>query len=109
VFWSSEQNIIDPQSLNSYSYANDNPITSSDPTGKFSAPGYAQGVIQGITAQAIAIAQLVLALSTQPTQTTIAIANSIASLAGNPQVIGQLLLSSALEMRTRYAAMESPC
>jgi RHS repeat-associated protein len=29
----SQQNLKDPQSLNSYSYANDNPITKSDPTG----------------------------------------------------------------------------
>ena len=30
-----QQVLTDPQSLNSYSYANDNPITKSDPTGKF--------------------------------------------------------------------------
>jgi RHS repeat-associated protein len=30
----SQQNLRDPQSLNSYAYANDNPITKSDPTGK---------------------------------------------------------------------------
>jgi RHS repeat-associated protein len=29
-----QQALTDPQSLNSYSYANDNPITKSDPTGK---------------------------------------------------------------------------
>ncbi len=34
VFWSIKQNITDPQSLNSYSYANNNPIAKSDPTGK---------------------------------------------------------------------------
>jgi RHS repeat-associated protein len=33
VFWTS-MNIADPQSLNSYSYANDNPVTKSDPTGR---------------------------------------------------------------------------
>ena len=32
VFWGA-QNIADPQSLNSYSYTNDNPISKSDPTG----------------------------------------------------------------------------
>jgi RHS repeat-associated protein len=31
----SQQNLRDPQSLNSYAYANDNPITKSDPNGKF--------------------------------------------------------------------------
>src|SRR6516165_3177944 len=38
VFWSQEQNLRDPQSLNSYSYAQDNPITSNDPDGKQTAP-----------------------------------------------------------------------
>jgi RHS repeat-associated protein len=31
----SQQNLQDPQSLNSYSYSDDNPITKSDPNGKF--------------------------------------------------------------------------
>ncbi|HET9410040.1 MAG TPA: FG-GAP-like repeat-containing protein [Candidatus Sulfotelmatobacter sp.] len=34
MFWSRNQNLYDPQSLNSYSYANGNPITKSDPTGQ---------------------------------------------------------------------------
>jgi RHS repeat-associated protein len=34
LFLSSSQNLQDPQSLNSYSYSDDNPITKSDPTGK---------------------------------------------------------------------------
>jgi RHS repeat-associated protein len=33
IFWSSKQNLANPQSLNSYSYANDNPITGKDPDG----------------------------------------------------------------------------
>jgi RHS repeat-associated protein len=33
VFWSQKMNLQDPQSLNSYSYANDNPINKSDPLG----------------------------------------------------------------------------
>jgi RHS repeat-associated protein len=33
----SQQNILDPRSLNTYSYANDNPIVKSDPNGKFAA------------------------------------------------------------------------
>jgi RHS repeat-associated protein len=35
----SQQNLKDPQSLNSYSYANDNPITKNDPTGKCAEDG----------------------------------------------------------------------
>ena len=34
-----QQVLTDPQSLNSYSYANDNPITKSDPTGKCAEDG----------------------------------------------------------------------
>lgn len=34
LFWSQNQNLSDPQSLNSYSYAIGNPITKSDPTGQ---------------------------------------------------------------------------
>ena len=32
-----DQTLTDPQGLNSYSYANDNPIVKSDPQGKFAA------------------------------------------------------------------------
>ena len=34
IFLSSSQNLTDPQSLNAYSYSEDNPITKSDPAGK---------------------------------------------------------------------------
>jgi len=34
VFWEKSQNLQDPQSLNSYSYAGNNPIVKSDPTGR---------------------------------------------------------------------------
>ena len=34
-----QQVLTDPQSLNSYSYANDNPITKSDPSGKCAEDG----------------------------------------------------------------------
>ena len=52
VFWS-KQNLSDPQSLNSYSYGNDNPITNSDPTGNYSIQSY----IQSASQQAIQNAQ----------------------------------------------------
>jgi RHS repeat-associated protein len=32
-FWNGKQNLLDPQSLNAYSYAQDNPITGKDPDG----------------------------------------------------------------------------
>ncbi|OGG44149.1 hypothetical protein A2841_00385 [Candidatus Kaiserbacteria bacterium RIFCSPHIGHO2_01_FULL_48_10] len=34
VFWEQKQNLTNPQSLNSYSYANDNPILNKDPSGR---------------------------------------------------------------------------
>jgi RHS repeat-associated protein len=34
VFWSTQQNLSDPQSLNSYSYSEDNPIVKEDPSGR---------------------------------------------------------------------------
>jgi RHS repeat-associated protein len=39
VFWGDpkDQNLQNPQSLNSYSYASDNPISNKDPSGKFTA------------------------------------------------------------------------
>jgi RHS repeat-associated protein len=39
------QNLQDPQSLNSYSYSDDNPITKSDPTGRTSALIPGQGLV----------------------------------------------------------------
>src|SRR5262245_24600377 len=33
VFWSKKQNLSDPQSFNTYSYASNNPISKSDPSG----------------------------------------------------------------------------
>jgi hypothetical protein len=46
VFWG-KQNIADPQSLNSYSYANDNPVTRKDPTGEAAS---ISGIINSIIA-----------------------------------------------------------
>jgi RHS repeat-associated protein len=34
VFWGNRQNLVNPQSLNSYSYAEGNPLTKSDPNGQ---------------------------------------------------------------------------
>ena len=34
VFWSTKQDMANPQSLNSYSYANGNPVTNKDPDGR---------------------------------------------------------------------------
>jgi RHS repeat-associated protein len=61
MFWSQRQNLMNPQSLNSYSYANDNPITGKDPDGLASS-NTAQ--IIGLIQQAIsAIQQMISILS----------------------------------------------
>lgn len=57
VFWS-KQNIANPQSLNSYSYANDNPINKSDPD------GLAAATLQGILQQLINILQAYISILT---------------------------------------------
>jgi len=56
VFWSQKQNIANPQSLNSYSYADDNPISRSDPNGLSAKTGL-QGLLSQLssTLQALAV------------------------------------------------------
>jgi RHS repeat-associated protein len=53
---SKQQNLRDPQSLNSYSYANDNPITKSDPNGRWRPiqprPQAPAGLVDGLEAPA---------------------------------------------------------
>ncbi len=53
-----QQNLKDPQSLNSYSFANDNPITNEDPSGRFVpqavALGFLLGGVSGVAFQGIA-------------------------------------------------------
>ena len=47
TFWGTQQNLKDPQSLNSYSYGNGNPITNSDPKGLIAAKLGGQYTIPG--------------------------------------------------------------
>jgi RHS repeat-associated protein len=68
VFLSTDQNIQDPQSLNAYSYAEDNPIVKEDPLGKF-AIGFGlgtEGNTPGLFASASNI--WVLTVGTHPFQ-----------------------------------------
>jgi RHS repeat-associated protein len=63
VFWGDpkEQNLRDPQSLNTYSYADDNPITGKDPTGKQQSLAGADPRLAAI----VALATLAFALLSQ--------------------------------------------
>jgi RHS repeat-associated protein len=56
IFWSTQENLFNPQSLNSYSYANDNPITGKDPDGLANNSLNANAIISLIQ-QAIALIQ----------------------------------------------------
>src|SRR6516165_7511544 len=53
-----------PHSLNSYSYANDNPITQKDPTGQ--AAGVDDATVAVLLAAVLAVATLLAAYSTNP-------------------------------------------
>lgn len=55
-----QQTLTDPQSLNSYAYANDNPITKSDPTGKFApAIGVLLGGGVGLSPETLGVSLLI--------------------------------------------------
>src|SRR5262249_34245552 len=58
------QDLANPQSLNSYSYANDNPITQKDPTGQ--AAGVDDATVAVLLAAVLAVATLLAAYSTNP-------------------------------------------
>jgi len=59
VFRSNKQNLMKPQSLNSYSYANDNPITGKDPDGLASSN---TGQIIALIQQAVAAIQQIMSI-----------------------------------------------
>ena len=59
VFWGGRQNLNNPQGLNAYSYANDNPITGKDPDGLASSNS---GQIIGLIQQAIAAIQQMISI-----------------------------------------------
>src|SRR6266404_131696 len=65
VFWSSKQNLANPQSLNSYSYANDNPISGKDPDGLSAQTG-----LQGVLNRLQAVLLSLLTLISQPSFVT---------------------------------------
>jgi RHS repeat-associated protein len=67
VFWSSKQELSNPQSLNSYSYANDNPISGKDPDGLS-----AQTALQGVLNRLQTVLVSLLTLISQPSFVTYA-------------------------------------
>jgi RHS repeat-associated protein len=61
TFWSTKQNLANPQSFNSYSYADDNPITKSDPNGLS-----AKTALSGLLSQLASTLQAILYQISQP-------------------------------------------
>jgi hypothetical protein len=72
-----EQNLRNPQSLNSYSYANDNPITNKDPDGR--AAGVDDATIAVLLAAVLAISMVLATYSSNPAvqHSSTAVANGI--------------------------------
>src|SRR6266478_10042408 len=81
-----QQALTDPQSLNSYSYANDNPITKSDPTGKCAEDGCVGEAILGARIMAWAIPVVRTAFTTALVSTDAQIGSNLYQQAtGNSQ------------------------
>jgi RHS repeat-associated protein len=105
VFWSQEQNLRDPQSLNSYSYAQDNPITSKDPDGKQTAPLDA-AALGAIAASLIRIAAALTAIGAAG---SIAISpqtqQSLTQLSGSLNQLSKTIAASSIGLVTSMAPL----
>jgi RHS repeat-associated protein len=85
VFWG-KQNLADPQSFNIYSYANDNPISRSDPNGLATIRGTASEVLSQLKSQLQSAAAFLASLSTSAgrTQFTNNVAGGASIVRSNP-------------------------
>ncbi len=90
VFWGS-QNLSNPQSFNSYSYAENNPVNRKDPSGLVTAKGSAKETLKAIEKTLRDMLKLVASYATNPIGTQISIAKSqaqtvkkVVSAAANP-------------------------
>jgi RHS repeat-associated protein len=86
VFWNSRQNLADPQSLNVYSYANDNPINRSDPSGLASIKGTTSEILSQLKSQLQSAGAFLASLSTSAGRTQFAnnIAGGASLVRSNP-------------------------
>jgi len=86
------QTLGNPQSLNSYSYANNNPINFSDPNGE-AAKDWVQGAIVSILQQALAITQSLYQMVAHPMQYAQSTSQAAQGVINNPsgtlKAIGQ--------------------
>jgi RHS repeat-associated protein len=97
MFWSQDQRLDDPQSLNSYSYAEDNPITNKDPDGKDG--GLTIAALAGIV---LALSAIVASLSALQTS-----GHSSSSLAPVLNGVGNILDSVGTVVRTGIVGVAS--
>jgi RHS repeat-associated protein len=79
IFWGLKQNIKNPQSLNSYSYANDNPIVVSDPSGLIGV----QSLI-GLLQSLVSALQGLIAAIQKPVTTATAVSAAASNAASHP-------------------------
>ncbi len=86
VFWGN-QNLGDPQSLNSYSYANNNPINRSDPSGlvgKETVTNFPKGFLEGVISN---LKTSLAFFTSNPFDTGHAIASSVKAVMANPSMV----------------------
>jgi RHS repeat-associated protein len=100
MFWSTKQDLQNPQSLNSYSYGNDNPITNSDPSGL--ASSYFSNLIQQAQQRAIQAAQTKLLSIYQ--QFIVGTFGNFGEGISNPIGSGQFAMDSSQPLPFRISA-----
>lgn len=109
VFWSGKQNLADPQSLNSYSYANNNPISNSDPSGLATVAGSVKETVKSSANLIRNYAYFLAGIISDPNGTATSIANSGKSVADrlrtaiqNPRSAANNAYNSAAQTVTQF-------
>ena len=94
LFISAKQNLSNPQSLNSYAYANDNPITLSDSTGLLGVQSIPGGLVGALKSLVSALQGLIAYLQ-NPIGSSVAVGGAAISAASHPVATAQSVSRSA--------------